>query len=68
MNYMLLRIAFGDQGHADGMRTLELFDTEVMPAIAWTVSGFDGTAVAAARPEGLPALRYAPDRVRGYSG
>ena len=31
---MLLQIAFGDQSHADGMRTLELFATEVMPAIA----------------------------------
>ena len=33
MNYVLLQIAFGDRSHADGMLTLELFATEVMPAI-----------------------------------
>jgi alkanesulfonate monooxygenase SsuD/methylene tetrahydromethanopterin reductase-like flavin-dependent oxidoreductase (luciferase family) len=33
INYLILQLAFGDQTHADEMRTLNLFANEVMPGL-----------------------------------
>ena len=34
VNYFALQIAFGDLGHSEEMRSLELFATRVMPELA----------------------------------